>query len=222
MLLRPLPKAIGRVAIPGDGRQPEEVIDPPYRATFELAEDLKARFGWSASIDPTSRLSYVQYADEIYQAYVASRIARHLGMAQTSPVLGQSQPAFAGDRYEIYYDTSPPRDVLRSWRWHSDLPDSSRPDLLLVDRTSGFVAVMDAKYRLSRSGGATEDSRKEVSAYMALYGLDAVSIAYPGAGETAVVEGRGRRIFEMPVSPGVADLDAQVDALRSTLQPVRY
>jgi hypothetical protein len=146
-------------------------------------------------------------------------MAREYGLRQTSPVLGASQPAFSGEVFDLYYDTFPPEAVLKSWRWHSDRPDLSRPDLLLYERETGRVAVMDAKYRISSDGRASEDSRKEVSSYMALYGLEAVSILFPGGKRLVdVVEGHGRRILEVPISPGVTDLSSASRAILSTLK----
>ena len=216
---RPLVQSIGVHPLGIEARQAEEITDAPYRATYRIARDLAERFGWSATVEPRSRLSYVEQSDAIYQAYAASRLARELHLRQTSPVLGSTQPAFAGDRFDLYYDTTPPPAVLRSWRHHSARPDDSRPDLLLHERDAGAIAVIDAKYRRARDGGASEDSRKEVSSYMGLYGLDAVTILFPGdAGANAIVEGRGFSILELAVSPDAEDLSDAAAAIVSTLR----
>lgn len=216
---RPLVQALGSHALAGEPRQAEETTDAQYRATYRIAQDLAERFGWSATVQPRSRLSYVEQSDAIYQAYAASRLARELGLQQTAPVLGTRQPAFSGDRFDLYYDTTPPPSVLRSWRLYSDRPDDSRPDLLLHERATGAVAVLDAKYRQSRDGGASEDSRKDVSSYMGLYGLDAVTILFPGkAGSSAVVEGMGQRIVELAISPDVLELAEGAKVILSTLR----
>lgn len=220
---RPLAQAIGSPSLEVEPRQSEEITEVPYRTTYRIAQDLADRFGWSAAVEPTSRLSYVQYSDAIYQAYVASRLAKELGLAQTAPVLGTAQPAFSGDRFDLYYDTTPPVGVLRSWRSHSLRPDDSAPDLLLHERTSGHVAVLDAKYRVARDETATEDSRKEVSAYMSLYGLQAVTILYPGApGALVTLSGRGQRIIEAAVTPAGTDITAAVSEIVSSMQLPPY
>ena len=167
-----------------------------------MSLDLSAKFGWAPTQRMLPRFSYIERADTIYQAFVATVLADALGLTQTTQVLGQTPLAFAGDDYEIYYDTHPDPSVLRSWRHGSSRPDASRPDVLLRRRSSGEVLVIDAKYRVAGTQ-ATEDSRKDVSAYMALYGLDTVVIAYPGQppARCAVVTGRGKTILELPIGP---------------------
>ncbi len=220
---RPLARAIRAHTLTSAPREPEEVTEVAYRMTYAIAKDLADRFGWSASVEAAPRLSYVRYSDLIYQAYAASRLAKELNLHQTSPVLGDTQPAFTGEDFDLYYDTTPPTGVLRSWRFHSALPDDSKPDLLLHERETGRVAVLDAKYRVGRTGGASEDSRKDVSAYMGLYGLPAVTIVYPGApGTLTTLSGEGRRIVEAPLAPAVGDVSAAVRAVLSTLSRPPY
>ncbi len=220
---RPLAQAIGSSPLGAHPRQSEEITEVPYRATYLIARDLSDRFGWSAAVEPASRLSYVQFSDEIYQAYAAARLAKELGLIQTAPVLGATQPAFSGERFDLYYDTTPPAEVLRSWRFHSARPDNSAPDLLLHERTSGRVAVLDAKYRVGRDGSASEDSRKDVSAYMSLYGVQAVTILYPGtAAAVTTLSGQGQRIIEAAVAPAVDHVSAAVGEILSSLQRPPY
>lgn len=220
---RPLARALRTKALGPENRTPEETTDAPYRASYRIARDLRERFGWSVDIEPASRLSYVEQSDVIYQAYAASRLAGALALSQTSPVLGAAQPAFSGAEFDLYYDCPPPSHVLRSWRHHSNRPDESRPDLLLHERASGRVAVIDAKYRRARNGGASEDSRKEVSAYMSLYGLSAATIVYPGSSAPlALVEGRGQSIVEAAISPSITDLADSVAAITASLQNPPY
>ena len=205
LLRRPLARTlaagapIGALAAP---RQTEEAVDRRYRESYRLSIDLGSQFGWAPTQQVLPRFSYVQRADTIYQAFVATVLADALGLTQTASVLGQSPLAFAGAGYEIYYDTHPDPSVLRSWRYGSAKPDASRPDVLLRRRSSGEVLVIDAKYR-AEGTSATEDSRKEVLSYMALYGLDTVVIAYPGQppARCAVVTGYGKTILELPIGP---------------------
>ncbi|MBF4580794.1 DUF2357 domain-containing protein [Frigoribacterium sp. VKM Ac-2530] len=218
LLRRPLSQTLGAQTLGAEVRQPEEITHPPYRLTFQIARDLSERFGWSASLQPQSRLSYVEQSDVIYQAYVASRLAKEFGMRQTSDVLGAAQPAFSGDQFDLYYDTKPPPDVLRSWRHYSDRADESRPDVLLHERSTGAIALLDAKYRRARDGGASEDSRKDMSAYMGLYGLAQVTILFPGEyAHVTEVSGRGQRIVEAAIAPAINNLDDVVSAILGTL-----
>lgn len=203
-------------------RQTEELTEPAYGQVYSAAQDARRSFGWNASGDDSTRLSFVHRADSIYQAYVASRFAAALGLTQTSPVLGAAQPAFRGPDFDLYYDTPPTAAVLRSWRLGSSVPDDSRPDLMLVERASGRVALLDAKYRVAKDGGATEDSRKEVSAYMGLYGLHGVTIVHPGALALRTVEAAGNQIVEGAVRPGEPLSAGLVDAVKATFEAGVY
>jgi hypothetical protein len=225
LLRRPLARTLAAGAPVGAlvaPRQTEEAVDARYRESYRLSADLAARFGWAPTQRVLPRFSYVERADTIYQAFVATVLADALGLAQTAPVLGQAPLAFAGDDYEIYYDTHPDPSVLRSWRYGSVKPDASRPDVLVRRRSSGEVLVIDAKYRVDRTQ-ATEDSRKDVSAYMALYGLDTVVIAYPGQSPArcAVVTGQGKTILELPIGPWPGLKNELVDELPMLLAAMR-
>jgi hypothetical protein len=198
---RPLAQRLARAEVGAVPRQAEEATEARYRTSYELSTDLRRQFGWSASRTPLPRYSYVERADSIYQAYAASCVARALGLTQTTEVLGAQSPAFSGSEFDLYYDTLCPPTVLRSWRSSSVKPDTSRPDLLLHERATGRVAVLDAKYRLA-DGAATEDSRKEVTAYLGLYGLRTITILFPGEADTGrLVTGEGRTIIELPLKP---------------------
>ncbi|MEA2825710.1 MAG: hypothetical protein QOG43_149 [Actinomycetota bacterium] len=182
-------------------RQAEETTDARYRKSYEVSHDLRRQFGWSANVTPLPRYSYVNHADNIYQAYAASCVAKALGLTQTSEVLGVESPAFSGPDFDLYVDTASPPAVLRSWRAASALPDASRPDLLLHERVTGRVAILDAKYRLFKAE-ATEESRKEVTSYLGLYGLHTITIIFPGdPGAARIISGKGRKIIELPLKP---------------------
>ncbi len=198
---------IRRAGVPASAlaspRQAVEVGDDRYRCCYQAARDLVDGMGWSPTRVPMSRYSYASYSDEIYQAYVAAVIAAALGLQLASPVLGKEQPAFVGERLDLYYDTELPWEVLRSWRWSSSAPDALRPDVVVHERSSGRVAVLDAKYRAT-GGGATEDSRKEVLSYMAAFGIPVAGILFPGSELGPVVErvtGATNRLLEISVSP---------------------
>lgn len=215
---RPLAQALtGKRTPPGLHRQTEELTDRHYSATYEVERDLTRLFGWSADVSLQPRYSYIRQADEIYQAYVASSLAAALGLRQTAPALGTEPVAFTSNEYDLYYDTTPPPGILRSWRHMSSRPDSSRPDLLLHEKATDRVALLDAKYRVDRQGGASEDSRKDVTAYLSLYGVSSISIVYPGSAQITQVEGHGRRIVEIPLRPP-GDLSSAVPVVLSTFE----
>lgn len=223
LALRPLAQSLRpQPAEPVFPRQREEATESAYRTTYALSTDVRHLFGWSASKSLLHRYSYVEQSDSIYQAYVATRIAAQLGLQQQSPVLGAGAIAFSGKDFDLYYDTKCPPSVLRSWRASSSKPDESRPDLLLHERSTGRVALLDAKYRTTADRTATEDSRKEVTSYLGLYGLSAVGIVFPGRGEIHSVIGKGRSIHEIPLTPANLDLNEAVDVIIQSLETPPY
>jgi hypothetical protein len=214
--LRLRPSAL---ALPREG---PEFIDRSYIKVFDLTRTASG-FGWAASADPARRYSYIQSADRIYQAYAAHRVASALGLAQTSGALGTVPLAFTGPEFDLYYDAVPPADVVASWRARTPVPDASRPDLLLHERATGKVAVIDAKYRVGSDGHASEDSRKEVAAYQSLYGLSSVAILYPGAGSDArVISDHGESVVEIPVVGPDDGLDQVMGLVLDRLQSPPY
>lgn len=220
---RPLAQALrASVPVTHAPRQPEETTEKLYRKSYDAYRDMRRLFGWSASAVPLHRYSYVQRADSIYQAYVASCLARELDLRQTTVVLGSEPLAFSGPRFDLYYDTLCPPNVLKSWRAASHEPDRSRPDLLLHERATGSVALIDAKYRL-KNGGASEDSRKDVTSYLGLYGLQSITIVYPGLSrDVSVISGEGRSIVEVPLVPPASSLALAVPQILSTLAPAPF
>jgi hypothetical protein len=143
--LRVRPSAMG---LP---RHTVEFTDRTYARIFDLAESL-GNFGWSASAKPMRCYSYIESADRIYQAYVAHRVASALGLSPTPGVFRSGELAFTGTEFDLYYDCEPPLHVLSSWRAHTAVPDASKPDLLLQEKATGRVAVLDAKYRFGGNG----------------------------------------------------------------------
>lgn len=220
-LRRPLASRLAGQPSPPLVRQPEEMTERRYQRSYEIASNLALDFGWSANRSLLPRFSYVDRSDEIYQAYTAVCLAKALGLRQVDHVLRGSSRAFSGPRFDLYYDCHPHPDVLRSWRFHSDLQDTSRPDLVLHERQTDLVAVLDAKYRLGKHGWASEDSRTDVSAYMALYGVPSIAIIYPGEGPSRTVQAKGQQILEVPLRPP-ADLGPVIAAIESNLTPTVF
>jgi hypothetical protein len=214
--LRLKPSALG---LPRNG---PEFTDRSYIKVFDLARTVGG-FGWAASAEPAKRYSYIESADRIYQAYAAHRVASVLGLVQTSGTFGSAPLAFTGPGFDLYYDTVPPADVIASWRARTPVPDASKPDLLLHERTTGKVAVLDAKYRIGSDGHASEDSRKEVAAYQSLYGLSSVTILYPGVDrEARVISDHGESVIEIPVVGPDDGLDQAIAHVLDRLQTPPY
>lgn len=214
--LRLKPSAL---ALPREG---PEFTDRSYIKVFDLARTVGG-FGWSASADPARRYSYIESADRIYQAYAAHRVASVLGLSQTSGVFGAAPLAFTGPGFDLYYDAVPPVDVIASWRARTSVPDASRPDLLLHERATGRVAVLDAKYRVGRDGQASEDSRKQVAAYQSLYGLSSVAILYPGvSSEARAISDHGESVVEIPVVGPDDGLEQAMGLVLDRLQSPPY
>ncbi|MET7769089.1 DUF2357 domain-containing protein [Nocardia sp. NPDC005366] len=207
------------LALPRSG---PEFTDQSYCKVFDLTRTARD-FGWTASADPARRYSYIESADRIYQAYAAHRVASALGLEQTSSVFGSAPLAFTGAEFDLYYDTAPPATVIASWRSKTMAPDASKPDLLLHEKSTGRVAVLDAKYRIGSDGNASEDSRKEVAAYQSLYGLSSVVILYPGAEKNArVITDHGKSVVEIPVVGPDDGLDQALVYVLERLQTPPY
>ncbi|MBU3866197.1 hypothetical protein KN815_19615 [Streptomyces sp. 4503] len=203
-------------------REGPEFTDRSYIKVFDLTRTASG-FGWAASVDPARCYSYIESADRIYQAYAAHRVASVLGLAQTPGAFGAAPLAFTGPEFDLYYDAVPPGDILASWRARTAVPDASRPDLLLHERATGKVAVLDAKYRVGSDGHASEDSRKEVAAYQSLYGLSSVTILYPGVGSDArVISDHGESVVEVPVVGPNDGLDQVMGLVLDRLQSPPY
>jgi hypothetical protein len=199
-------------------RQGVEFTDRNYGRIFDLTRQVNA-FGWTGTKDRARRYSYIQNADRIYQAYAAHRVAAVLGLAPTTATFGSEALAFSGEDFDLYYDCEPPAEVAASWRSGTTVPDASKPDLLLHERATGRVAILDAKYRIGKDGHASEDSRKEVAAYQSLYGLASVAILYPGTEHSArVVEGYSMSLAEIPIVGIEDDLHTAIGLVLGRLQ----
>lgn len=203
-------------------RQGAELFDPKYGHIYQLVNEI-GHFGWSAAVEDGRSCSYVEKADQIYQVYAVHRIAKSLGLQTTGFATGRMPIAFTSKEYDLYYDNHPPATILPSWRRRSIAPDNSRPDIVLLEKATGRVAVMDAKYRVGSDGNASEESRKEVSAYMDLYGLDAIVILYPGIGKGyRSIVWQEKRIVEVPIFGPDDHLAESVAEILSCLQVPRY
>jgi hypothetical protein len=187
-----------------------ETLDTRYMTTYDGVARLSELIGWSAQRERRPVYTYVDVADQIYQAFVVHALAEALGLDPTGRALGLTQPAFTGEQWDLYYNVVPPPAAMRSWRSFSTAHDGFRPDVLLVARDDGAVVVADAKYRNDGSR-ASESGRKEVMAYMAAFDIQRVLILYPPDPPELLavhsVAGSGYEIIEVTVAP-VPGLDS--------------
>lgn len=180
----------------------EETTDPHYRTSYESARSLDV-LGWNPTMRPLPRHSFVRYSDEIYQEFVARVVAAAMDMTEVLPRQTDA-PAFRGDTWQLYLNVVPPKDVIRTWRSYSGMPDNYRPDVLLYAPNRAVVLLGDAKYR--RSGlRASESSRRDLLSYMAAFDVRTALIFFPGPVGGALnvfsVEAQGRALIEVTVHP---------------------
>lgn len=181
---------------------PEELFDSRYASVFRFHKELRGPLGWSPSLAGNAE-SFVRYAHEIYQAFVACILADAFDMRPTFASLGpfRSEPSFESERFAMWYDTEPP--ALRSWRRSTPLPDAPRPDMCLVDKETGRLVLIDAKYRAS-GNLPTNDSLAEVQYYLNAFGLSSAAVAYIAAGRSPIlVAAEGHRLLALPIAPNV-------------------
>jgi hypothetical protein len=182
----------------------EELTDKRYGTIWRRSQTARAIGDWQPSLEPRPVHAYVKASDEIYQAFVLSALGEALDLKRVGDISGGRQPAYRGATLDLYSDSLPPRTVLRSWRSFTSAPDSYRPDMLLHDRSRGSVLVGDAKYRQS-ADGAAESGRKDLHAYMDVFGVHAAALFYapqPGAPMAVhTITAQGRAIVEVTVAP---------------------
>lgn len=184
----------------------ETGFDPRYAYVLKKQRELTT-LGWSPQVSPAMQnLAFIRHSDEIYQAFVAISLARALGCDLVKDELRSHMetPAFQSYDYNIFYDTSPPADVLRTWRSASDEPDDPRPDVLLVARDSRNVLLFDAKYRNS-GNHASRDSIYEMQYYLNTFRLRHAVICYPPADasyrDIRLISGEGYVVVALPIAP---------------------
>jgi hypothetical protein len=182
----------------------EELTDRRYAAVLERSRTAGALGSWLPTVAARPVHAYVQYADEVYQAFVATVVAEALDLERVANSFGAAQPVYRGKSLDLYSDAVPPGRVMRSWRSYTPAPDDYRPDLLLHDVSLGAVLLGDAKYRQGPNGPA-ESGRKDMHAYMAAFGVaNAVMFYPPVAGKPLtldVVSAQGQTLFEVALAP---------------------
>jgi hypothetical protein len=186
----------------------EERFDPRYAAAWELHRELYAERHWDPMREVMPEWAYSGFADAIYQRFCGQLLADHLGLRATADLPGEGAgPHFVGERFDLYLDVTPPHPVIRDWRDDSERKARLRPDLVLHERATGRVALMDAKYR-GTGHRASSDSLAEVQLYLQAYSRKRVGVLFPPGGGLGEERWRVHRvsdgtfaIYEMPFLP---------------------
>ena len=206
------------VRLPPDP-SPEEIVESRYEAIYGLWRELVHERGWSPTDRPTDRYAYVAHSDQIFQAFVAVVMAEAFGADRRYPFLrpGLDEASFRSDRWEIYYDTAPPRPQFTSWRDDSCRPAALTPDYTFLDLGRGRGLLGDAKYRaVSGNGRLPSSSLTECQAYMQHFGVPSFAVFYPGEDRfLREVSGEGNVILEVSIT----SFDGLVDWVRHHVRP---
>ncbi len=161
-----------RAVLPSTTVVAEALTDSRYALVVSRLRELR-RPGWSPSAAASGRsLAFIRYADEIYQAFVAVSLALAFDCVSAYDQLKsrRDRPSFEGKEFAIYYDTKPPKTLIKGWRSVSDRPDDPRPDILLVRKATNEVLLIDAKYR-NNENRASVDSLYEMQYYLGASGI---------------------------------------------------
>ena len=182
----------------------EEMVDDRYRAVFDLDEEISKHLGWQPGVTVANRMAYVNYADQIYQAFVAIVLARAFGAEQIFPsiVPRLSTALFRSERHEIYYDTVPPSPAFVNWRERSSRPSDQSPDMTIVDAAERKGILADAKYRVDPSGQLPSSALEEAQVYLQSFGVKSIALCYPGPSPRITrVTALGYTILEVAIGP---------------------
>jgi hypothetical protein len=194
---------VAKLRVP-DSPSAEENSDDRYRQVYDLWEEISKNIGWEAGLKPASHLAYVNYADQIYQAFVALVIARAFAAEQVFPSIAADLPGplFRSARHDIYYDSVPPKPAFINWRDASNRPSDQRPDLVIIDKKLKKGILLDAKYRVEASGRLPGSALEEAQVYLQSFCRKSIVICYPGPtpGLSRVIGG-GFTILEVALGP---------------------
>lgn len=198
----------------------EELFDARYAEVWSLLRALDDERHWSPEQEVMPEYAFATYADQVYQAFVATLLADTLHLASAKP-LGGTGPHFSDGRYDLYVNTTPPASILSNWRDESDRPSPLRPDIVLHDRDDNRAVVVDAKYR-NDGDRASADSLNEAQLYLQAYGITSAAVIYPPQSQNPVwraarVAGGDYTLLEFPVRPGDGLRDWLADEGRAAL-----
>lgn len=194
----------------------EERTDSRYRRARELLVELLRERHWDPRNQVSEEWAFAALADQVYQAFSAIAIAQAFKLHPVAQ-LGTTGPHFSSDEFQMWVDATPPSDVLRNWRDDSSTPTSLRPDITILRKSDGQIAIADAKYRAA-GDRASRDSLSEVQLYLQSYGCLEVTVVFPPTAtpwQTHRVTNDHFGITELPLRPS-AELAGY---LRDTVRP---
>lgn len=182
----------------------EEMADERYAEVYRLFQHLNSDLGWEPTVQLADEFAYVTQADQIYEAFTVTTIAKGADAGQVGAVLRPylSQPSFRSERYDFYYDTEPPSPEFHNWRKLSARPAEMRPDLTIVDRETQTGIFVDAKYRVEASGRLPSSAIHDCQVYLQSFGRKNIAVCYPGPKpKVSEVAADGFRIIEIALGP---------------------
>jgi hypothetical protein len=161
---------------------------------------------------------------EIYQAFAAHLVGRAFALRYVSNRgdLRERAPrgySMASEDFELYYNVRPPSSVLSSWRDPSVRPGHERPDVILVERRTQRVAVLDVKFKTDGDRAVARDLL-EMQAYMNSYGIRSAGVIFPSSAvDPTYVRGGGFQIAEIALRAAtISDMTVALSSLRRTVE----
>jgi hypothetical protein len=200
--------------------------EPRYRRVRELHSEFLQDID-VAEYSADAIRANVRDVWEIYQAFATHMIGRAFGLRYASRRADLRERTSEGcsmysDEFELFYDCRVPARVMTSWRDATSRPADERPDIVLRHRSSGAVAVLDAKFKVDRDGSSAKgEDLFEMQGYLNSFSLGAGGIVFPGAPSTPrFLDGQGITLAEIPLRASffAADLNGPLEALRAAVE----
>lgn len=112
--------------------------------------------------------------------------------------------------YELYFDVKPPPTVLSSWRNGTERPGDERPDILVRERKTNRVALLDAKFRRDRDPRRPQsEDLFELQGYMNSFSIPNAGVIYPGSEpRPRTLSAGGKSLLELPIRAGFFDANS--------------
>lgn len=199
--------------------------DPRYRRVRELHSEFLQDID-VADYSTDSVRANVRDVWEIYQSFAAHMIGRAFGLTYASRRGDLRERRGDGcsmysEEYELFYDCRVPARAMTSWRDTTARPADERPDIVVRRRSDGAVAVLDAKFKVDRTGSARSEDLFEMQGYLNSFSVHAGGIVFPGASEEPrFLEAQDITLAELPLRAAffVAEEDRALEALRAGIQ----
>ncbi len=202
--------------------------DSRYRRIRELNTEFLQQIDVSEYSEDAIRVN-VRDAWEIYQSFAAHMIGRAFGLKYVSRRGDLRERASEGfsmysDDFELFYDCQVPPGFMASWREATARPAGERPDIVVRQRSTGAVAVLDAKFRVDRDGASAKgEDLFEMQGYINSFSLRAGAVLFPGNSENPrVIDGKGIRLVEIPLRASFfsSNFDDALGRLRGAVDAV--